>query len=99
MLDVRSGKTMNYEPRTNKLTVSILWHSFTRDPDFHGVANSISAENNLGPFDVLPKHANLISLIQDQIIVRTLDGKEFKYQFRRGVLEVIENNVKVFLGI
>ena len=83
----------------NELNVNILWHSFTRDPDFHGVANSISAENNLGPFDVLPKHANLISLIQNQIIVRTLDGKEFKYQFRNGVLEVIENKVKVFLGI
>ena len=83
----------------NELNVNILWHSFTRDPDFHGVANSISAENNLGPFDVLPKHANLISLIQNQIIVRTLDGKEFKYQFRNGVLEVIENSVKVFLGI
>ena len=91
---------MNEELITqDHLNVSILWHSFTRDPDFHGRANSISAENIIGPFDILPKHANLISLIQNQIVIRTLDGKEFKYQFRNGVLEVVENNVKVFLGI
>ena len=83
----------------NELEVSILWHSFTRDPDFHGLARSVSSENNLGPFDILPMHANIISLIQEQIIVRTKEGKEIKYKFRSGVLEVSANTVKVFLGI
>jgi len=83
----------------DQLEVSILWHSFTRDPDFHGEALSVSSENQLGPFDVLPLHANLITLIQKKIMVRTKEGKVVNYEFRNGVLEVNENKVKVFLGI
>ncbi|MEX0617056.1 MAG: hypothetical protein WD231_04595 [Candidatus Woykebacteria bacterium] len=91
---------MNQEVVTkNELDVSILWHSFTRDPDYKGKASSISTQNDLGPFDVLPQHANLISLIKDRIIVRTVDGKGVNYQFRNGVLEVSNNVVKIFLGI
>ncbi len=84
---------------TKELNVDILWHSYTRDPDFHGRAYSVTAENNLGPFDILPQHANLISLIQKKIIVKTKEGKEVNYQFRNGVMEVSGNVVKVFLGI
>jgi F0F1-type ATP synthase epsilon subunit len=83
----------------NDLKVDILWHSYTRDPDFHGKAYSVTTENNLGPFDILPLHANLISLIQKRIVVKTKDGKEVDYQFRNGVMEVSGNVVKVFLGI
>ena len=91
---------MNQELITNnELYVHVLWHSFTKDPDFSGKAFSVTAENNLGPFDVLPKHANIISLIKNQIIVRTKEGRELNYKFRGGVLEVSENTVKVFLGI
>lgn len=85
--------------KLEELDVDILWHSYTRDPDFHGTAYSVTTENSLGPFDILPQHANLISLIQKKIIVKTKDGKEVNYQFRNGVMEVNENAVKVFLGI
>lgn len=91
--------TKSPQVNLNELNVSILWHSFTRDPDFQGMARSVTSENSLGPFDILPKHANLISLIKKQIIVRTREGKEIKYRFSNGVLEVNENKVKVFLGI
>lgn len=83
----------------DELDVSILWHSFTRDPDFHGLALSVSSENEVGPFDILPLHANLITQIRKQIIVRVKEGKEIKYQFTNGVIEVSENKVKVFLGL
>lgn len=83
----------------SELNVDILWHSYTRDPDFHGKAYSVTAENNLGPFDILPLHANLISLIQKRILVKTKDGRKVNYQFRNGVMEVSGNVVKVFLGI
>ena len=83
----------------DELDVSILWHSFTRDPDFHGKALSVSSENVIGPFDILPLHANLITQIQNQIIVRTKEGQEVKYKFTNGVIEVSENKVRVFLGL
>ena len=92
--------TNNQPPITNdQLDVSVLWHSFTRDPDFHGKALSLTTENELGPFDILPQHANLISLIKNQIIVRPKEGAEINYKFRSGVLEASENTVRVFLGI
>ena len=84
---------------SSELLVSVLWHSFTKDPDFHGKAHSVSTESEVGPFDILPRHANLISLVKNQIVVRTLEGKELRYKFRSGVLEISENQVKVFLGI
>ena len=91
---------MNQELITNnELSVHVLWHSFTKDPDFSGKAFSVTTENNLGPFDVLPKHANIISLIKNQIIVRTKDAGDINYKFRGGVLEASNNQVKVFLGI
>lgn len=83
----------------DELDVSILWHSFTRDPDFQGKALSVSSENEVGPFDILPLHANLITQIQNQIIVRTKEGQEVKYKFTNGVIEVSENKVKIFLGL
>lgn len=88
---------MNQEP-TGELNVNILWHSFSRDPDYHGKAYSVTTENNLGKYDILPQHANLISLIKNQIIVNTKKG-QINYKFRSGVLEVSENVVNVFLGI
>lgn len=89
---------MSQEPGS-EINVDVLWHSFTKDPDYHGKAYSVSCETDLGPFDILPKHANLISLIKNQVIVRTKEGREINYKFRSGVLEASENVVKVFLGI
>ena len=83
----------------NELEVSILWHSFTRDPDFHGRAYSLSTQNDIGPFDILPQHANIITIIKDNVIVRTKEGKAINYKFTKGVMEVVENKVKVYLGI
>ncbi len=83
----------------DELNVSILWHSFSKEGDFHGKAYSVTTETNLGPFDILPQHANLIALIKNQVIVQTKDGGEINYKFRSGVLEVSGNLVRVFLGI
>lgn len=93
---------MNVERNTtpiNEIDVNVLWHSFTKDPDFHGKAYSVTCESNLGTFDILPQHANFISLVKNQIIVRAKEGKEINYKFRGGVLEVSGNVVKVFLGV
>ena len=63
------------------------------------LATVVSSQNKVGRFDVLPQHINFITLIFDDITIRTSDEEEIKYQFKKGVLEVDKNTVNVFLGV
>lgn len=65
---------------------------------FDGYATSVSAVNDTGPFDVLPRHRNFLSLLNPcDLIVRAVD--EQKMQINRGVLLVRNNEVTVFLDV
>ncbi|MBC7074215.1 hypothetical protein H5T58_02400 [Candidatus Parcubacteria bacterium] len=81
-----------------KLKVKIFWFPATREVFFEGDAVSVSSQNRLGNFDVLPRHANFITLIFNKLTVTLPDGKILNYEFKRGVLEVRKNEVKIFLG-
>ncbi len=81
------------------LEVEIFYSPSQKKRGFQGKALSVSSKNKLGKFDILPYHANFITLIFDFLIVRTSDRKEIEFRFKRGVLEVYENKVKVFLEI
>jgi len=69
-----------------------------REP-FRGKATAVSSQNSLGKFDILPEHTNFITLIFDNLTIYTADKKMLNYQFERGVLEVSENQVNIFLGL
>ena len=66
---------------------------------FEGKVEAISSQNRLGNFDILPEHTNFITLIFNSLTIHTTDKKKLTYQFERGVLEVSENRVNVFLGL
>jgi F0F1-type ATP synthase epsilon subunit len=80
------------------LNVKVFWIPLTKEVFFKGRAKSISSQNPLGKFDVLPKHANFITLIFNELTIITDKGEKIFYQFKKGVLEVTENKVNVFLG-
>lgn len=80
------------------LKVKIFWLPLTREVFFEGKVKSISSENPVGKFDVLPMHANFITLIFNQLTLITEKGEKISYQFKKGVLEVRENKVNIFLG-
>ena len=62
-------------------------------------ANSISAENLTGPFDVLYGHKNFMSILTAcEVIVRSQRGEE-RIKIDRGVMHVHDNRVKVFLDV
>ena len=82
-----------------ELSVAIYWSPVTGQEGFQGSAAAISSENKVGKFDILPEHTNFISLIFNKLTIHTLDKKKLEYKFSRGVLEVSENQVRVFLGI
>lgn len=85
-------------PQDNFLEVKILWPPAAKKESFQGKVKAISSKNRLGNFDILPGHANFISLILNALTLHTPD-KKINYQFTRGVLEVNENKVKIFLGL
>ena len=66
---------------------------------FDGPAQSVSAINDTGPFDVLAKHHNFMTLLSAcDLIVRHGDEQE-KISIQRGVMHVKANEVVVFLDV
>ncbi len=66
---------------------------------FEGNAESVSAKNDTGPFDILPKHHNFITLLQaGELTVRGTEGEKH-IRIARGIMHVRENIVNVFLDV
>ncbi|HCM51641.1 TPA: hypothetical protein DIS56_00695 [Candidatus Saccharibacteria bacterium] len=67
---------------------------------FDGQALTFSAVNDTGPFDILPRHKNFMSLLRPcNIRIRKPDNLEFVLPISRGVLHVKQDKVTVFLDI
>jgi F0F1-type ATP synthase epsilon subunit len=66
---------------------------------FDGEALSISAVNETGPFDILPRHHNFMTLlVPGDIVVRTDRGQE-KFAIQCGIMHVKADRVVVFLDV
>jgi F0F1-type ATP synthase epsilon subunit len=67
---------------------------------FSGPANSLSAANDTGPFDVLPHHKNFMSLLKPgSVTVRQKGKPDFTMKIDRAILHVRNNKVSVFLDV
>jgi hypothetical protein len=74
-------------------------HSPFRDY-YDGPALSVSAENATGPFDILPRHHNFISLlIPCELVIRTIKKGEQRIRISGGLMHVKANQIIVFLDI
>lgn len=63
------------------------------------LADSISAINDTGSFDILPKHHNFMTLInQCDLIIRNGE-KEEKITIQKGIMHVKADEVIVFLDV
>lgn len=66
---------------------------------FDGIGDSISAVNDTGPFDILPRHHNFMTLLAPgDVIVRSEHGEE-KFTISRGIMHVKADRVIVFLDV
>ena len=85
------------------LSVYVTWHHFyvvtsvAGEVDFQVKARAVTAENKIGKFDILPGHANLISVVVNNLILYTLEKKTDVYLFEKGIVEVSGNEVRFFL--
>ena len=63
-------------------------------------AKSISAENDTGPFDILPHHKNFMTLVHPCELVIRADGQEdFKIRVTRAIMHIKADKVTVFLDV
>lgn len=88
---------MNREPQQPTLHVRIL------SPDktiWEGEAISISSENQDGPFDVLPHHANFITVATNaSVVIKTPNEETKKYSFERFAMYVHQNTVSIYAEV
>ncbi len=67
---------------------------------YDGLAFSLSAESATGPFDILPRHHNFISLLPAcEIVIRTVDEGERRIRISGGIIHVKADQVVVFLDV
>lgn len=67
---------------------------------FEGEATSISAVNDTGPFDILPRHKNfLCMLVPCTMTIRPLEGPERTVKIHRALLHVKEDTIVVFMDV
>ncbi|MFH0936710.1 MAG: hypothetical protein V1808_00230 [Candidatus Daviesbacteria bacterium] len=71
-----------------------------RQDIYAGIAISVSSINSAGKFDVLPEHANFVTLIDKKpIIVRTMDKRVLTFNFPLAIISVINNKVRIYTNI
>jgi F0F1-type ATP synthase epsilon subunit len=64
---------------------------------FKGEAKTVSSVNDTGEFDVLPQHANFVTLIKAYVIVDKGMQSEKKFEIDNGVLAAKTDAVDVYL--
>ena len=85
---------LEHENITMKVTV--------KNPEgivFDGQVFALTSVNTSGPFDILPFHSNLVSLISKKLILYIQKENPQQMDIENGVLKVTENVVEIFLGV
>lgn len=66
---------------------------------YKGEATAVTLTNDRGKFDILPLHANFISLIKDMVIIHETVDSQKDIKIEEGIAKVFENTVDIFIGI
>lgn len=66
---------------------------------FNGLANSVSAKNAKGVFDILPMHHSFITLLDPGFVTIRGEQGEQKIEIDKGLMHVNLNQVTVFLDV
>ncbi len=66
---------------------------------WEGEADSVTSENSAGPFDILPMHANFITLIKKKPINVIFDKKPHVFNFSNSVIYAHGNKVLIYTNI
>jgi F0F1-type ATP synthase epsilon subunit len=67
---------------------------------FEGDAYSVSAVNDVGPFDILPHHHNfLCMLVPCNLVIQPVEGEQKTIKIHRALMHVKADRVVVFVDV
>lgn len=66
---------------------------------YDGPALAVSANNRVGPFDILADHANFFSLLTEGDIVVNTGYQSFTFPIQHGIVKVKSNEVTLFIDV
>jgi len=66
---------------------------------YDGKAVAVSAENAVGPFDILANHANFFSLLVASTVYITTENQRYELAIRQGIIKVKHNEVTLFVDM
>ncbi len=66
---------------------------------YQGEAVSLSAQNKVGPFDILYNHANFFSLLTGGDVKVDTGFQQLTFAIRRGIIKASNNQVTLFVDV
>lgn len=96
----RAAQEYGQADKSGQFSMRVKVYSPFRDY-YDGRAFSVSAVNATGPFDILPKHHNFISLLSPcDLVVRTVNEiDDRRIRISGGIMHVKADRVVVFLDV
>lgn len=92
-------KAINPQPESDKDALRVKIYS-PYQVYYDGLALSVSAENDTGPFDILPRHHNFMTLVNAcEVVIRKDGSDDVRIRITRGVMHVRNNKVTLFLDV
>lgn len=66
---------------------------------YEGPAQSVSADNRVGQFDILPGHADFFSVLNPGEIQIVTDTEPVRFPISSGIITVRDNEVLLFVNM
>lgn len=66
---------------------------------YEGPALSLSAKNKVGPFDILPSHADFFSMLVPCDVVIETPERVVKFTARNGLITVQQGEIMLFVNM
>lgn len=79
----------------NLLTVKV---QTPRQILYEGKALAVSSKDSFGNFDILPKHANFIALVQNNpVVIIKEDKQKLTFQTHQAIIHNTQNTVSIYI--
>ena len=66
---------------------------------YDGEAYSLSAENKVGPFDILPGHADFFSMLSPCVVTIQTDDEPVEFNAHSGMITVKHDEIMLFVNM
>lgn len=82
--------------------IKALLHVRINSPDkvmWEGEAESMSSVNSEGPFDILPYHANFITVVEGKPIRIKTEKEIVEFTYQKAIVYIHSNTVSIYVNL